>query len=62
MQLWVTERKWCDFVSFDPRLDCAAGYLQQRVYRDEDYIEEMKTKVYAFVEKMNLLITQLKGE
>jgi len=30
MQLWVTERKWCDFVSFDPRLDCAAGYLQQR--------------------------------
>jgi len=62
MQLWVTERKWCDFVSFDPRLDCAAGYLQQRVYRDEDYIEEMKTKVYAFVEKMNLLITKLTGE
>ena len=61
MQLWVTERKWCDFVSFDPRLDCAAGYLQQRVYRDEEYIEEMKIKVYAFVEKMNLLITQLKG-
>ena len=59
MQLWVTERKWCDFVSFDPRLDCAAGYLQQRVYRDEEYIEEMKTKVYAFVEKMNELIAQL---
>jgi len=62
MQLWVTERKWCDFVSFDPRLDCAAGYLQQRVERDEEYIEEMKTKVYAFVEKMNLLIEQLTGE
>ena len=62
MQLWVTERQWCDFVSFDPRLDCAAGYLQQRVYRDEEYIEEMKTKVYAFVEKMNLLINQLSGE
>ena len=53
MQLWVTERQWCDFVSFDPRLDCAAGYLQQRVERDEEYIEEMKNKVYAFVEKMN---------
>ena len=59
MQLWVTERKWCDFLSFDPRLDCAAGYLQQRVYRDEDYIEEMKVKVYAFVERMNELIEQL---
>ena len=59
MQLWVTERQWCDFVSFDPRLDCDAGYLQQRVERDEKYIEEMKTKVYAFVEKMNGLIEQL---
>ena len=59
MQLWVTERKWCDFLSFDPRLDCDAGYLQQRVYRDEEYIKEMKAKVYAFVEKMNELIKQL---
>jgi len=56
MQLWVTEREWCDFVSFDPRLECAAGYLQQRVIRDEEYIKEMKTKVYAFIEKMNELI------
>jgi putative phage-type endonuclease len=62
MQLWVTEREWCDFLSFDPRLDCAAGYLQQRVMRDEEYIEEMKTKVYAFVEKMNNLIEQLTKE
>ena len=59
MQLWVTEREWCDFLSFDPRLDCSAGYLQQRVYRDEEYIEEMKVKVYAFVEKMNELINIL---
>ena len=59
MQLWVTEREWCDFLSFDPRLDCSAGYLQQRVMRDEEYIEEMKTKVYAFVEKMNGLIKPL---
>ena len=59
MQLWVTDRDWCDFVSFDPRLDCEAGYLQQRVMRDEEYIEEMKIKVYAFVEKMNELIKQL---
>jgi len=62
MQLWVTEREWCDFLSFDPRLDCDAGYLQQRVYRDEEYIEEMKVKVYAFVEKMNELINILTKE
>jgi exodeoxyribonuclease (lambda-induced) len=62
MQLWVTERKWCDFVSFDPRLDCVAGYLQQRVERDEEYIKEMKIKVYAFVERMNELINILTKE
>ena len=58
-QLWVTEREWCDFVSFDPRLDCAAGYLQQRVFRDEEYITEMKVKTYAFVERMNEITAQL---
>ena len=62
MQLWVTERKWCDFVSFDPRLDCGASYLQQRVYRDEEYIEEMKVKVYAFVEKIKEVYFKLTGE
>ena len=62
MQLWVTEREWCDFLSFDPRLECSAGYLQQRVMRDEEYIEEMKVKVYAFVDKMNELINILTKE
>ena len=61
-QLWVTERKWCDFVSFDPRLDCAAGYLQQRVMRDEKFIADMQVKTYAFVERMNELILQLTAE
>ena len=61
-QLWVTERKWCDFVSFDPRLDCAAGYLQQRVMRDEKFIADMQVKTYAFVERMNELILKLTAE
>ena len=60
MQLWVSGRKWCDFVSFDPRLDCAAGYLEQRVTRDEAFIEDMKEKTYAFVVKMNDLYSKLK--
>jgi putative phage-type endonuclease len=52
MQLWVSGRKWCDFVSFDPRLDCSASYLQKRVYRNEDYINEMEKKVNAFIKEM----------
>jgi putative phage-type endonuclease len=59
MQLWVTEREWCDFVSFDPRLNCGASYLQERVYRDEEYISDMKVKVYAFVDEMNARIQKI---
>jgi len=59
MQLWVSEREWCDFVSFDPRLDCEASYLQQRVMRDEEYIKVMQDKVFAFVEKKNEFIKRL---
>ena len=59
MQLWVTQREWCDFVSFDPRLDCGASYLQQRVMRDEKYIEEMAKKVELFLTEMNTKIKKL---
>lgn len=53
MQLWVAERQWCDFLSFDPRLDIDAGYLLQRVERDEEFIADMATKTEAFIVKMN---------
>ena len=52
-QLWVAERDWCDFVSFDPRLDVDAGYLLQRVSRDGEFIKNMETKSYDFIERMN---------
>lgn len=53
MQLWVAERQWCDFLSFDPRLDIDAGYLLQRVERDEEFIENMKEKTEEFIVKLN---------
>lgn len=62
MQLWVSEREWCDFISFDPRIDCAATYLQKRVFRDEEYIAEMEQKVDSFVDRMNELLNKLTQE
>ncbi|MDX1473339.1 MAG: YqaJ viral recombinase family protein [Reinekea sp.] len=61
-QLWVTGRDWCDFVSFDPRIDVEASYIQTRVYRDEEYIAKLEEKVTAFVEEMKLMINKLTGE
>jgi len=62
MQLWVSNRKYCYFLSFDPRLDCAAGYLLQKVERDEEYILKMTEKTLTFVNKMNEILFQLKEE
>lgn len=59
MQLWVAEREWCDFLSFDPRLDIDASYLLQRVYRDETFIQEMEEKTKLFIDKMNEILTKL---
>lgn len=56
MQLWVSGRKWCDFVSYDPRLNCGASYLQQRVYRDEEYISEIERKTNEFLTEMKCRI------
>jgi len=61
-QLWVTEREWCDFLSYDPRLICDASYLCERVYRDEAFIKDVSKKVDEFIEKMNEILTKLKGE
>jgi len=58
-QLWVTEREWCDFLSFDPRLDISASYLLQRVERDDVFIDAMREKTYLFVETMNELYKRL---
>lgn len=47
-QLWVTERQWCDFVSFDPR-DTGRPFWMLRVERDEKKIEEIKQGVEKFI-------------
>lgn len=46
--LWVTERKWWDFVSYCPRLPL----LVARVERDEEYIAKISKAVDAFNEEL----------
>ena len=46
--LWVTGRKWCDFISYHPDMEP----LIVRVMRDEDYIGRMATLIETFVATM----------
>lgn len=52
-QLWITDRKWCDFVSYDDRLPENAQMIIIHVERDEDYIRELEAEVTKFMEEVN---------
>lgn len=60
-QLWVAEREWCDFVSFDPRIDGAASYLCLRVQRDDEYIESLSAEVDRFIKDLLNILEKLRG-
>ena len=59
--IWISEREWWDFVSFDPRINGAASYFCQRIFRDENYINEMAIEVDIFKEELIKMVQTLKG-
>jgi len=59
-QLWVSEREWTDFVSFDPRINGTASYFCTRVYRDETYISNLAEKVKTFEHELLEMLEKLK--
>ena len=46
-QLWVTDRAWCDVVSFDPRWPDGLQLAIHRVFRDEVAINELRVACAA---------------
>lgn len=59
-QLMVTDRKWCDFVSYDPRWPVELRLYIQRVGRDEEMIEEIEKEVGLFLEEMYDMLIKIK--
>lgn len=60
-QMWITGRKWCDFVSFDPRMPENAQYFCIRVERDEDEIKKLESEVTEFLETVEQEVEFVKG-
>ena len=63
MQMACTDRAWCDYVVFDPRMPAKAQLFIKRVERDEVFIAEMEAEIIKFlgevtvqVEKLNSII------
>lgn len=60
-QLWITERLWCDFVSFDPRIP-SRPFWTIRVNRDEKKITEINSGVKVFLTELLDLEREVKYE
>ena len=60
-QLWISERQWTDFVSFDPRIDGDASYFCTRIERDDKYIKEIEEACLIFTEELKEMVLTLRG-
>ncbi len=51
-QMALTEREWCDFVSYDPRMPEDLSLFIQRVERDPKRIDELFNDVLVFLQEV----------
>jgi len=58
-QLDCSDRKWCDFASFDPRLPQDLQLFVVRLDRDEKKIEELRSGVIKFLSEVDETVSKL---
>lgn len=59
-QLACSGRKWCDFVSFDPRMPEAMRMFTRRVNRDDTLIKQLEKDVVDFLAELDAKVVSLK--
>ena len=60
-QIAVTNKDWCDFVSFDPRMPDSSQLLIVRIDRDEAFIAEMEAEIKKFLDEVEVEVNLMKG-
>ena len=60
-QMACTGARWCDFVSFDPRLPPELQLIVIRLNRDDAYIQEIEAEVKQFLDEVEQIYSQLKA-
>lgn len=60
-QMACTGRKWCDFVSFDPRLPTEHQLFVARLERDDARIATMEAEVRLLLLEVDEMLTKIKG-
>lgn len=59
-QLACTGRKYCDFVSYDPRMPESMRLFHKRVHRDDTLIAELEREVVVFINEVRGKVAELR--
>ncbi len=59
MQMWVTNRQWCDFVSYAPEYPEHLKLFIVRVKRDDEYIKTMESELTKFLAEVEMELETL---
>jgi YqaJ-like viral recombinase domain len=51
-EIWLCERDWCDFVSYNPDFPSWAQLIVRRIYRDDKLIKEMQDEISIFMDQV----------
>ena len=62
LQMKCADKKWCDFVVYDPRMPESMQMFVARVERDERFIAEMEAEIVKFLAEVDSTVTQLKAQ
>lgn len=60
-QMACTDREWCDFVSYDPRLPEHMRLFVQRVERDDILIRQLENDVLDFLGEVDATVAELRA-
>jgi hypothetical protein len=60
--IWINEREWFDFISYDPRAPEQFRLFVQRIVRNEMYIKALQSHVVEFLEEVDNLVEQINAK
>lgn len=58
-QMICTQREWCDFVSYDPRVPDHLQLYIQRINRDDELVELIESEVQDFLDEVTVRLIAL---
>lgn len=61
-QMACTKRKWCDFVSYDPRLPGEMQMFVKRVNRDDKLIADLTKEIVTFLDEVADTVAKLQAK